>query len=106
MTVGFPFKEELSPVLGKIKRPIAKVELYNSKIKIWADFTMIVDTGSDYTIIPRHLADFLNINIKDECRPIITKGIGGKARVFLLRKPIRARIGYFERSIVLGIINN
>ena len=106
MSITFPFEEALSPSVGKIKRPIAKVELYNKKLNFWVPYTMIVDTGADYTIVPIHLVDFLNINLETETKLTITRGIGGLVNIFLLKGRIKAKVGYFERNIKLGIINS
>mgnify|MGYP001612176544 CR=1 FL=1 len=47
-----------------------------------------------------------NIDIKSETINATMLGIGGQARVNLLKERIKARIGKLERTIVLGIIDS
>lgn len=106
MNARFPFKKVFSTILGKIKRPIAEVELFNKKLGFWVPYSMVVDTGADYSLIPKHLTQILNIDLKNDTKAVTTLGIGGQARVFLLKKHIKAKIDHLERSIILGVIDN
>lgn len=65
---------------------------------------MIVDTGADYTLLPRFLAPLIGIDVSTDCRKIETRGVGGKSNVYLTRKRIVARIGDFERRIPVGFL--
>lgn len=106
MSITFPFRTETSSLLGIIKRPIAKVAFYNKKLRSWKVVEMIIDTGADYTLIPKYLAQVIGIDIGKETIPIKTQGVGGQETVFLLKNRIKVRIGNYERSIMLGVINN
>lgn len=106
MSVSFPFKEEQSPIFGTIRRPIAEVSFKHHTNTIWQPVTMIIDTGADYTLLPRFFASILGIHLIKDCRVIITQGVGGKSSVYLLKKKLRVKIGDFEREIPLGFLRN
>lgn len=38
---------------------------------------MIVDTGADYTLLPRFMAEKLGINLEKDCKDFTTFGVGG-----------------------------
>lgn len=103
MALKFPFKQEKSPILGLIYRPLAKV-LFWSKIQgNWIGVRMIVDTGADYTLLPRFMAEKLGINLEKECKAFMTFGVGGGERVYFLPK-IKAKLGTWERIIPIGFL--
>lgn len=104
MRAIFPFKEETSPIFGKIRRPIAHVFLKHKTRPIWQPVTMIIDTGADYTLLPRFLASPLGIGLNADCKKIMTQGVGGNSIVYLLKEGLTARIGDFTRNIPLGFL--
>lgn len=106
MPISFPFKEENSPIFGKIRRPIAQVHFKDKKHDLWQPVTMIVDTGADYTLLPLFLAEELGVDPGSDCKTIATQGVGGTSRVYLLKNKIEARIGDFQRQIPLGFLDN
>lgn len=106
MSITFQFKEEKSPVFGTIRRPIAEVYLKHRQKNIWQPVTMLVDTGADYTLLPRFLASPLGVYFSHDCRSIHTLGVGGNCQVYLLTKSIKAKIGLYERTIPLGFVNS
>lgn len=105
MSIAFKFKEYNSSIFGIVRRPIAEV-FFHTKDKSWQPITMIVDTGADYTLLPKFLAESLGINLSKDCKIIITQGVGGNSQVYLLKNKIQARIGKYERKIPLGFLNN
>lgn len=105
MSVTFKFKEYNSNIFGSVHRPIAEVFFY-TKDKSWQPITTIVDTGADYTLLPKFLAASLGINLLKNCKVITTQGVGGHSQVYLLKKKIKVRIGEYERKIPLGFLNN
>lgn len=106
MSISFPFKEEHSPIFGKIRRPIAHVAIKHKKENIWRLATMIIDTGADYTLFPRFFAEALGVSLKSDCKEITTKGVGGKSNVYLLQRKIDVRIGTFHRKIPVGFFSS
>lgn len=104
MALTFSFKREHSPIFGTIYRPMARV-YFMSKKGIWIKVRMIVDTGADYTLLPRDLTHDLKIDIENDCEKLITFGVGGVKTVYFLKK-IKVRLGKWERDIPLGFIDS
>ena len=104
MAVKFFFKKERSSVLGVIHRPVAKVQFWSKKGKYWLDIWMIVDTGADYTLLPRFLANDLQIDLEKDCKIFSTTGIGGQERVYFL-SCIKVRIGKWEGKVPIGFLD-
>lgn len=64
---------------------------------------MLVDTGADYTLLPKVYASHLGVSLTGECQTLDTMGIGGRERVFLIRQwPMR--LGTWTRRIPLGFL--
>lgn len=106
MAITFPFKEEKSALFGKIHRPIALVLIKHQKEEVWRHVDMIVDSGADYTLLPRYFAQALGVNLSKDCRKVNTKGVGGSSVVYILKKKARVKIGEYEREISLGFLFN
>lgn len=106
MSVSFPFKEEKSPIFGSIRRPIAQVLFKNLSGAFWQPVTMIVDTGADYTLLPRFLAAVLGISLAKDCKVMTTQGVGGRSNVYMLKKKIPVKIGEFERKVPVGFLDS
>ena len=64
---------------------------------------MIVDSGADYSLLPRFMADELGIDLEKECRIFNTYGVGGGERVYFLPK-IKVKLGDWEREIPIGFL--
>ena len=103
MALKFSFKKEKSPILGTIYRPVAQVSIWSEKGKHWSKIWMIVDTGADYTLLPRYLANDLKVSLEKDCKIFPTQGIGGSERVYFLPK-IKAKLGKWERTIPIGFL--
>ncbi len=86
-----------------IYRPMAAVS-FQSKNNKWVTVRMIVDSGADYTLLPRYLAKRLQIDLEKGCQQITTHGVGGESFVYFLPK-IRVRLGKWERNIPLGFLD-
>ena len=106
MRVIFPYEEKESNILPKIKRPVANVYFWSKLIDSWLRYKMIVDSGADYTILPRYCSVDLGISLRRDCRLVETAGVGGKAIVYFLKRKARSRIGNLELNIPLGFINS
>lgn len=103
MPVKFSFRVEKSSILGKIYRPISQVFFWSKTDKDWLETWMIVDTGADYTLLPRFMANNLGVNLEKDCKIFTTYGIGGGERVYFLPK-IKIRLGNWERLIPVGFL--
>lgn len=101
----FPFTRIGKTNLGDIFRPYATVSIYSSKRNQWIEIDMLVDTGADYTMLPKRYARLLKIDLKSECMPITTLGIGGVETVYLPKQKMKIKIGQWEKRIPLGILD-
>lgn len=100
----FQFEKSRSPLFGHIFRPVAQVFLYSERKKKWYETWMIVDTGADYTILPRYFSSRLKIDLKHDCAMFRTAGIGGTERVYLLKR-MKVRLGSWERIVPVGFLD-
>ncbi len=100
----FAFKSSASDIFGSVWRPVAKVGFWSGKINNWVDVIMIVDTGADYTILPRFYALDFGVNIHRDCIAYKTFGIGGSEKVYLL-KSAKIKLGEWERFVPVGFLD-
>ncbi|MDZ7587564.1 MAG: aspartyl protease family protein [Patescibacteria group bacterium] len=106
MDVKFSFENAGKGKFGYIRRPVAKVTLRSLRKKIDVDIWMVIDTGADYTIIPRHFASKLRISLERDCDKDSTFGVGGNQVIYFLKEKIEARLGNFSRRIPLAFFDN
>ncbi len=104
MRLTFPFEKSSSPILGKIYRPIAQVFFFSKIKNRWYGAWMIVDTGADYTLLPKYFSVRLGVNLKKDCKVFKTAGIGGEEKVYLL-KGARVKLGKWEKRIPVGFLD-
>ena len=67
---------------------------------------MVVDTGADYTILPRHFSEKVRISLENDCFKDTTFGIGGEQAVYFFKKKVKAKIGQLERDIPLAFLDS
>jgi hypothetical protein len=103
MVLRFNFREDNSAILGKIYRPMAQVFIWSAKDKLWTEVWMLVDSGADYTLLPRFMADKLRVDLEKDCKLFSTYGVGGGERVYFLPK-IKVRLGKWKREIPVGFL--
>lgn len=104
MPLTFPFEERLSPILGKIYRPTVRVFFYSKVKDRWLGIWMLVDSGADYTLLPKYFSQGLGIRLAKDCKIFKTAGIGGEEKVYFLKK-IKVKLGKWEREIPIGFLN-
>lgn len=103
MKVSFPYEKESSRIFGSVKRPIAQVSFFSRRRQRWLNYTMVVDTGADYTLLPSSAASDLKVDLKRECRKLETFGVGGSEVVYLAdRFPVR--INNLKMEIPVGFL--
>ena len=88
--------------LGKIYRPYALVEFLIVGGGLWVPIEMVVDTGADYTILPKRYLPILGYALKDGVN-ITTYGIGGPETVYFYKR-VKVRLGKWEEMIPVGFI--
>ena len=104
MAVTFRFQSVPSKLFGTRSRPIAVVDFKHRLEDYWLPVQMIVDTGADYSVLPRAFALPLGIDLRRDCRAHETIGIGGSEKIFLYRgQPVR--MGKYVRTIPIGFLN-
>lgn len=67
---------------------------------------MVVDTGADYTILPRHFCEKLRISLERDCIKDITFGVGGEQIIYFYKSKVKAKIRNLERDIPLAFLDN
>lgn len=65
---------------------------------------MIIDTGADYSLLPKYFAERLSIKLKKDCQLFKTAGIGGEEKVYFLNS-LKVKIGSWERNIPVGFLD-
>lgn len=106
MAVSFAFKKEKSSLLGIIYRPVAIVFFQNKETGVFKPISMLVDTGADYTLLPRFLAQSLGLNLNKDCQKLKTSGVGGQETVFFCKQKVEVRLGDWQRKIPLGFLDD
>ena len=104
MALKFLFRKENSTILGTIYRPVAKVLFLSKKRDYWSEVWMIVDTGADYTLLPKYVAHDLQIDLEKDGKVLLTQGIGGAEKVYFLPK-ITVKLGNWKRIIPVGFLD-
>lgn len=106
MAVKFSFEDGGKSVFGQILRPVAKVTLKSLSSDKFVHVWMVVDTGADFTILPRHFSEKLRISLENDCFKDTTFGVGGEQVVYLLKDKVKAKIGQFERDVPLAFLDS
>lgn len=103
MPVIFKFRPEKSTIFGQIFRPEALVFFHSPEQDVWIPIWMIVDSGADYTLLPKWYSNILGINLKKDCELFSTSGIGGNEEVYLARN-VKVRLGEWGFEIPVGFL--
>lgn len=103
MEIQFPFEIKNSGIFGKTARPVAKVDFWSKLTNNWVSVIMLVDTGADYTLLPKFYADYLGVNLEKDCQPFSTFGVGGSETVYLLKK-MKIQLGNWQIKIPVGFL--
>lgn len=106
MGVKFAFEKIGKSFFGTVHRPIAKVSFKSQKSDLWASAWMVVDTGADFTILPRYLSEDLEVSLEKDCIKDTTTGVGGQQALYLCKKRIKAKLGAHERDIPLAFLDS
>jgi hypothetical protein len=104
LSISFPYERQPSAIFGIIHRPVALVQLWSTRAGAWVTVVMLVDTGADYTLLPRAHATVLGVDVRRQCRRVATAGIGGVETVHLLPR-LRMRLGPWSRLIPVGFLD-
>lgn len=99
----FPFARIGRGPLGEIFRPYAKVLVFAKKKKLWFPVNMVVDSGADYTLLPRKYAIVLGIDLTEDCIAETTLGVGGSETVYLYKK-LLVKMDNWQKEVPVGFL--
>ena len=103
MQIEFPFTKISKGPLGEIFRPYAEVLIFAKKRKVWLPANMVIDTGADYTLLPRKYAISLGIDLSNDCIAETSLGVGGSETVYLY-KNLLIKLGSWQKKIPVGFL--
>lgn len=106
MTAKFPYDPVGKMYFGPIYRPVAQVSFQSPNTKLWTYTWLIVDTGADFSILPRYVAKDLRISLERDCVIDSTFGVGGEQRIYLCKEKITAKIGDMTRKVPLAFFDS
>ena len=99
----FPFTKISKGHLGEILRPYAKVLIFAKKRKAWLTASLVVDSGADYTLLPKKYALALGIDLAKDCRAETALGVGGSETVYLY-KSLLVKVNNWQNKIPVGFL--
>ena len=106
MDVKFDYEFSGNSYFGKIFRPIAKVSFKSCIGSLWSDVWMVIDTGADFSILPRYVSHDLGISLENDCVLDVTAGVGGEQKIYLYKQKIEAKLGKFSRQVPLAFFDS
>ena len=101
--VKFPFEVKSSKIFGRIRRPIAKVDFWSKLSLNWVEILLLVDTGADYTLLPKFYAEDLGVNLEKDCKAYSTFGVGGSETVYVLKR-LKVKLMDWQFNIPVGFL--
>ena len=104
MKTAFRFRQISSELFGTIHRPYADV-LFIGKNKKRRTISMVVDTGADYSLLPRKDASLLEIDLAKDCTLYTTYGVGGSQTVYLYRN-MKVELDTLTLTIPVGFLDS
>lgn len=102
--VVFRFEEKQTKLLGVTYRPMAEVGFWSEPDQSWLLVRMLIDTGADFTLLPKFWARLLGIDLRD-AQVERTSGLGGWEVVYFVPN-VRVKLGEWERVIPVGFADS
>lgn len=97
--IRFPFRQGPSEIYGALLRPVAKVCLRTARLT-WLPHYMFVDSGADYTLLPKTLGEVLGLRKEINDTLHRSKGVGGSIGVVMRR--LQMKIGRHRFAVDVG----
>jgi len=104
MKATFKFQKLASELFGYVYRPYADVIFYGKNGKA-RKITMLVDTGADYTLLPRREAALLSVDLNQDCKIHTTYGVGGPKTVYLYLQGLQVELGEVKAKVPVGFLD-
>lgn len=105
MEVSFDYEDKGSCQWGRVYRPIAKVVFKHSNGQT-ALVVMVVDTGADYTILPKNIANRLKIDFSKDCEKSVTTGVGGDKKIYFLKTKLETDVGGVRNNVPVAFFDS
>ncbi|MBI4130655.1 retropepsin-like domain-containing protein [Candidatus Roizmanbacteria bacterium] len=104
MKTAFRFRQISSELFRVIHRPYTDVTFIgkNKKRRI---VSMVVDTGADYSLLPRKDASLLGIDLAKDCTLYTTYGVGGSQTVYLYMN-MKVELDTLKLTIPVGFLDS
>jgi predicted aspartyl protease len=83
---------------------VVEVSLWSPRDEVWERVKMVVDTGADYTLLPRYMALLLGVDLQ-RAKRITSQGTAGEHEVFFVHG-IRGRVGSMQREFPVGFLDS
>jgi len=102
--------KEAEKIIKHLKAPTSKrivtpiVSESKTEANEWLTIRMIIDTGADYTLLPRSYAQAIGIRLESDCTQFETSGIGGHEIVFVHPR-VHVRLGDWEADVPVGFLD-
>lgn len=92
MGIEFPYREEESDVLEKVKRPRVKIKIFSKVTNEWETIDeVLADTGADFCVLPRFVGNILVEDIT-QGKYIEIKGVVPGVRLIAYLHELRVKI--------------
>lgn len=101
--IKVPFTNIGKGLIGIISRPYIPVSLFSVKRKDWIFVSMLVDSGADYTLLPRKYSIGLGIDLSKDCIAETTLGVGGSETIYIY-KELKIKINNWQKKIPVGFL--
>lgn len=95
----FAFTRGRSEIYGIVYRPSAKVYLRSSR-GTWLPHYMLVDTGADFSLLPKLIGEVLGLTKSATDRPHRAGAVGGW--IWVIMRRLRMRLGDREFEADVG----
>lgn len=103
--ISTPFQFRGRGYLGNVYRPYLKILTSSQFIDEWIPIEVIVDTGADYTLLPKSYAQILLIDLHKDCFLDKTFGVGGQEGVYLYKSGVKVKINNWNSNIPVGFLD-
>ena len=106
MKTSFSYEVKPSKIFKFVRRPIALVDFWSDRFNRFIRYSLIVDTGADYTLFPKSISSDLGIDLKKDCFQYESRGIGGKEKVYIVKRKVAIKLGKTDRKIPIGFLGH